>query len=51
MRLMMYWEVYSTVVVNILQDGKEVADMSTVVVPINDSTVRAYELIAGSVKK
>ena len=38
-------------VVNILQDGREVADMGTITVPVNDTTVRAYELIAGSVKK
>jgi hypothetical protein len=39
------------VVVNILQDGSEVADMSKIKVPVNDITIRAYELIAGSGKK
>ena len=38
-------------VVNILQDGSEVADMSKIKVPVNDITIRAYELIAGSGKK
>ena len=37
--------------VNILQDGSEVADMSKIKVPVNDITIRAYELIAGSGKK
>lgn len=37
--------------VNILQDGSEVADMSKIKVPVNNTTVRAYELIAGSGKK
>ena len=31
---------------NVLKDGTVVKDMSTVVVPRNDSTVRAYEIIA-----
>jgi hypothetical protein len=33
-------------VVNILKNGEIVKDMSTITVPINDSTIRAYELIA-----
>ena len=42
---------YSAVVVNILQDGSEVADMSKIKVPVNDITERAYELIARGGKK
>lgn len=33
-------------VINLLKDGTIVEDMSTITVPINDSTIRAYELIA-----
>lgn len=33
-------------VVNVLRDGTIVKDMSTITVPINETTKRAYELIA-----
>ena len=38
-------------VVNILKDGTVVEDMSTVTVPRNEQTERAYELIAKEVNK
>ena len=38
-------------VVNILRDGTEVKDMSTITVPVNETTARAYELIAEEVSK
>lgn len=33
-------------VVNILKDGTVVQDMSKITVPVNETTIRAYELIA-----
>ena len=33
-------------VINILKDGTIVEDISTIVVPINETTKRAYEIIA-----
>ena len=33
-------------VINVLKNGEVVEDMSTITVPINDSTRNAYELIA-----
>ena len=33
-------------IINVLKDGKVIDDMSTITVPINDTTIRAYELIA-----
>lgn len=33
-------------VINILKDGTVVEDMSKITVPRNESTIRAYELIA-----
>lgn len=33
-------------VINVLKDGTVVKDMSTITVPINETTKRAYELIA-----
>ena len=38
-------------VINILKDGTIVKDMSTITVPINESTKRAYELIAKANEK
>lgn len=34
------------VVINILKDGTVVEDMSKITVPRNETTIRAYELIA-----
>lgn len=36
---------------NILKDGKEIKDLSKIKVPINDKTVRAYEIIAKGGKR
>lgn len=33
-------------VINVLKDGEIIEDMSKITVPINDTTIRAYELIA-----
>lgn len=33
-------------VINVLKNGEVVEDMSTIIVPINDSTRNAYEIIA-----
>ena len=33
-------------VVNILRDGTVVQDMSKIIVPVNETTIRAYEIIA-----
>lgn len=33
-------------VINVLSDGRIVEDLSTIIVPINEDTIRAYELLA-----
>ena len=38
-------------VINILRDGTIVEDMSTITVPINETTIRAYELLAKAHKE
>ena len=36
---------------NVLKNGQVIKDMSKVKVPVNNKTVRAYEMLAKAVKK
>ena len=35
-------------VINVLKDGRIVEDLSTIEVPVNEKTIRAYEIIANN---